>query len=75
MTCYVIVHNMIVEDEGEDAAAGLEFENMCDPIKLPDKNLPTFEEFIQMHQQIQHRATHERLKEDIIEHLWRIKET
>ena len=34
MTCCVIMHNMIVEDEGEDAVVALEFENMGDPIKL-----------------------------------------
>ena len=55
MTCYVIMHNMIVEDVGDDVAAALEFENMSDPIELLDQNLATFEEFIQMHQQLRHR--------------------
>jgi hypothetical protein len=41
---------MIVKDEGEDATAALEFENMGDPIELPDQNPATFEQFIQMHQ-------------------------
>ena len=45
---------MIVEDEGDDAAAVLEFENMDDPIQLSYQNPATFEEFIQMHQQIRH---------------------
>ncbi|EMS52278.1 hypothetical protein TRIUR3_12199 [Triticum urartu] len=31
----MIIHNMIMEDEGEDAAGGLEFKNMGDPIQLP----------------------------------------
>ena len=73
MTCYVIMHNMIVEDENEDAAAALEFENMGDPIQLPDQNPATFEEFIQMHQQIRHRPTHEQLKKNLIEHQWAVK--
>jgi hypothetical protein len=38
MTCCVIMHNMIVEDEGKDAAVGLEFDNMGDPIKLAYHN-------------------------------------
>ena len=32
-----------------------------------------FEEFIQMHQQIRHRTTHEKLKEGLIEHQWAVK--
>jgi len=46
---------MIMEGEGGDAATGLEFENMGDPIKFPDQNPTTFGEFVQMDQQIQHR--------------------
>lgn len=62
MTCCVIMHNMIVED----AATSLEFKKMVDPIELPNQNPSTFEGFIQMHQQIRHRATHEQLKEDLL---------
>ena len=36
ITCCVIMHNMIVEDEGDDATAALECENMGDPIQLSD---------------------------------------
>ncbi|EMS65762.1 FH protein interacting protein FIP2 [Triticum urartu] len=72
MTCCVIMHNMIVEDEGEDAAIALEFGNMGDPIELSDQNPATFDEFVQMHQQILYRATHEQLKEDLIEDLWEL---
>lgn len=43
---------------------------MGDPIQLPDQNPAMFDESVQMHQQIWHRATHEQLKEDFIEHLW-----
>ena len=73
MKFYGIMHNMIVADEGENTARSLEFENMSDPIQLPDQNPATFEEFIQMHQQIRHRPTHEQLKEDLIEHQWAVK--
>ena len=69
----MIMHNMIVEDEADDAVTALEFENMSDPIQLPDQNPVTFEEFIQMHQQIRHRPTHGQLKEDLSEHQWAVK--
>ena len=43
----MIMHNLIVEDEGDDVAVALEFENMGDPIQHPDWKLAPFEEFIQ----------------------------
>ena len=46
MTYCVIMHNMIVQDEGEDVAGGLKFENMGDPIQLPNQNPTTFDEFV-----------------------------
>ena len=36
MHACVIMHNMIVEDEGDDAATALELQNMGDPIQLLD---------------------------------------
>ena len=63
-----------MEDEGDDAAAAsLEFENMDDPIKLPDQIPATFEEFVQMHQQIRHGVTHKQPKEYLIKNLWAVK--
>ena len=55
-----------MKDEGEDATGGLEFKNMGDPTQLPDQNPARFEEFIQMHQQIQYRTTHEKFNKDLI---------
>ena len=69
----MIMHNMIIKDEGDDAAATLEFENMGGLIQLSDQKPATFEEFIQMHQQIRHQPTHGQLKEDLIEHHWAVK--
>lgn len=45
MTCYVIMHNMIMKNEGEDAPACLVFENMGDPVELFDQNPAAFKEF------------------------------
>lgn len=50
-----------------------QFENMGGPIQLPHQNPATFDEFVQMHQQIRHQATHEKLKKDLIEHMCALK--
>lgn len=42
MTCCMIMHNVVVVDEGEDVAR--EFENIFDPIQLPNQNLATLDE-------------------------------
>ena len=57
----------------EDVVRGLKFENMHDPIQLPNQNPGTFDEFSQMHQKNRHQPTHEQLKKDLIEHLWAVK--
>ena len=36
----------------EDDVGGLEFENMSDPIQLSHPNLTTFDDFVQIHEQI-----------------------
>ena len=73
MTCCVIMHNMIVEGEGDNNVAALKFETMGDSTQLSNQNPTTFEEFIEMHQQIRYQPTHEQLKEDLIEHQWAVK--
>ena len=69
----MIMHKMIVEDEGDADAAALEFEYMVDLIQLSDQNPATSKEFIQMHQQIRLRPTHKQLKEDLTEDEWAVK--
>ena len=68
MTWCVIMHNMIVGDEDEGVAGNLDFENMANPIELLPSNPTTFDELVQMHQEIPQRATLEQLKENRIEH-------
>ena len=67
------MHNMIVKGEGEDGVVTLEFKNVGGHIKNPEQNPATFDDFVQMHQQIQNRATHEQLKKDSVDHLWVVK--
>lgn len=61
------MHNIIMEDEGEDAITALEFENMGEPMKLPQQN--RFDMFVQMHQEIHRQASHEQQMKDLIEHM------
>ena len=44
MTYCVIMHDMIMKDEGEGADTTLEFENMGDCIELSEQNPDTFDE-------------------------------
>jgi hypothetical protein len=69
MKACVIMHNMIVEDEG-----------VVDPNERFDYGGPnmepshesnrTLDEFIEGHKRIRDKETHVQLKEDLMEHLW-----
>ena len=67
MTSYVIIHNMIVGNEGvrvNHVWSGIWATG--DPIGLPKQNPATISEFTQMHQHIRHGATHEQLQNDSV---------
>ena len=59
------MHNMIVKDEGEDAAVGLEFENMGDPSNFPTKIRPHLKSLFKCI----NKFGIEQLKKDLIKHL------
>ena len=65
MTCCVIMCNMIVEDEGDDAAASLEFENMGDPIDFLTRIWPHLKSLFKCI----NKFGIEQLKKDLIKHL------
>lgn len=67
------MHNLIVEDEGNDTAVALEFEYMGDLMQLPNQNPATVKEFIQMYQQIRYRPSHQQLKNDQAKYQWAVK--
>ena len=70
MRACVIMHNMIVEDEGV-VDPNERFEYGGDNVQ-PDHGQPTrtLDEFIDAHKRIRDKETHMQLKEDLIEHLW-----
>jgi len=71
MRACVIMHNMIVEDEGFVVDPNEHFnyggENVDPAHGQPTR---TLDEFIDAHRKIRNKETHVQLKEDLIEHLW-----
>ena len=70
MRACVIMHNMIVEDEGivdPDERFDYGGENV-EPSH--DNSTRTLDEFINAHKRIRGQETHVQLKEDLIQHFW-----
>jgi len=71
MRACIIMHNMIVEDEGFVVDPNERFDYGGENVE-PDCGQAhrTLEEYIEAHRQIRDKDTHVQLKEDLIEHLW-----
>jgi len=71
MRACIIMHNMIVEDEGFVVDPNERFDYGGENVE-PDRGQAhrTLEEYIEAHRQIRDKDTHVQLKEDLIEHLW-----
>jgi hypothetical protein len=71
MTCCVILHNMIVEDEGEGVAQTNDFEAPGEQVEIPeDQDAAQLQNFLQMHQNLQNHQVHTHLLNDLVEHMW-----
>jgi hypothetical protein len=71
MRACIIMHNMIVEDEGFVVDPNERIEDGGDNVEPQHSHAHrTLEEFIEAHKEIRSKATHVQLKEDLIEHLW-----
>ena len=68
MTCCVILHNMILEDE---RGMNLEFfyDNVGSRVK-PARDPNCIRAFLQTYKEIENADTHFQLREDLIEHHW-----
>ena len=65
----VIMHNMIVEDEGVvDPTERFDYGGQN--VEPSHENNRTLNEFIEAHKKNRYEETHVQLKEDLIEHLW-----
>nr|XP_034925837.1 uncharacterized protein LOC118057386 [Populus alba] len=70
MKACIIMHNMIIEDEG---AMNLGFDHEREVnsfISVSHGEIPELHDFLQTHNRIRDRATSSQLQEDLIEHLW-----
>ena len=76
MKAYIILHNMIIEDERDEAEAmDLDYEQIDEISCTPMSREPTneFMEFIQVHQCIRDREVHSQLQMNLVEHLWQLQ--
>ncbi|XP_021315224.1 uncharacterized protein LOC110434815 [Sorghum bicolor] len=71
MRACIIMHNMIIEDEGYVVDPQERFDYGGDNVE-PEHGRAhrTLEEYIEAHRKIRDKDTHVQLKEDLIEHLW-----
>ena len=69
MTACVIMHNMIVEDERDDARLfdkGWDFQGqLVEPIPRP----ATFQQYLHVLDEMQDKLTHIQLQNDLVEHV------
>jgi hypothetical protein len=70
MKACIIMHNMIIEDEGA-MNLGFDHEHEVNSfISVSHGETPELYDFLQTHNRIKDRATSSQLQEDLIEHLW-----
>jgi hypothetical protein len=75
MQACVILHNMIIEDERDekdDFNYHQEGILMLQPVDYQRRNPLVLEDFLKIHDEIEDRSLHERLRDDLVEHLWAI---
>jgi len=75
MQACVILHNMIIEDERDeedDFNYHQEGIPVLQPVDYQSRNPLVLEDFLKIHDEIEDRSSHERLRDDLVEHLWAI---
>ena len=75
MIAYIILHNMIIEDERHiDEVERGDYEQFNAITLDPMSHAPILEfmDFIRRHHQIRDRETHSQLQLDLVEHLWQL---
>ncbi|XP_042410284.1 uncharacterized protein LOC121999705 [Zingiber officinale] len=71
-TC-IILHNMIIEDEGDAVSNWMgDEENHLTPVK--QGSTPEFQEYIWRNCELRDSETHHQLRADLVEHIWALDE-
>ena len=70
MKACIIMHNMVIEDEGDIGNNDLDGSDANPPVEVSHAYTPELEDFMQSHYQIRDSVTHSQLQSDLIEHLW-----
>ena len=70
MKACIIMHNMVIEDEGDIGNIDFDGSDANPPLEVSNAYTPELEDFMQIHYQIRDSATHYQLQLDLIEHLW-----
>jgi hypothetical protein len=75
ITSCIILHNMIIEDEKEQAMIHIDLNmnpgaSIALPPKVSTQVNPCFEDVLQRNSEIQDKAKHIALKKDLVEHIW-----
>ena len=76
MKACIILHNMIIEDERDEAeAVDFDYEQIdeisCTPMSR--ERINEFSEFIQVHQHIMDKEVHSQLQKNRVDHLWQLQ--
>ena len=69
MTCCIILHNMIIDDE-RGLNLVFDYETVSAEITAPVGGNESFDEFVAAFRQVQNTDTHFQLRNDLMEHLW-----
>ncbi|XP_052173306.1 uncharacterized protein LOC127788748 [Diospyros lotus] len=72
MKACIIMHNMVIEDEGDIGNNDFDGSNANPPVEVSHAYTPELEDFMQTHCQIRDIVTHSQLQSDLIEHLWEL---